>query len=71
MKKIHRAALIAPTGAVSARCFRRPRAIRLSQASWTIRDEAVTCKRCLEIARTYCPPPDDPDDPDPEEYPIK
>ena len=70
-KKVHRAGLVDPSGNVSARCFRHPRAILLSQASWTIRDDLVTCKKCLEIARTYCPPSDDPDDTESEEYPIK
>ena len=37
------------TGAVSALCFKKPRAIDLKIASWTIRDEAVTCKQCLRI----------------------
>lgn len=46
-KVYHRASKIAPNGDVSALCFARPRAIDLSKALWTIRDEAVTCPKCL------------------------
>ena len=46
-KIIHRAGLTNEKGQVSARCFKRPRPINLEIASWTIRDEAVTCKKCL------------------------
>lgn len=45
----HRAKGIREDGAVSALCFKIPRAINLKAASWTIRDEAVTCPLCLEI----------------------
>jgi hypothetical protein len=45
-KKYHRAALWGPGGRVSALCFKRPRAINLEHALWTICDEAVTCKAC-------------------------
>jgi hypothetical protein len=49
MAKIyHKANKIRPDGAVSALCFKMPRAIDLSKASWTNRKEAVTCKKCLE-----------------------
>jgi hypothetical protein len=34
---------------VSALCFKRPRAIDLRVATWTNRDEAVTCPKCLAI----------------------
>ncbi len=47
MKPIHRGALINQRGGVSALCFVRPRAINLKSATWTNRDEAVTCKKCL------------------------
>lgn len=47
-KPYHRAALINGHGKVSALCFKEPRAIDLGRASWTIRDDAVTCKRCLK-----------------------
>jgi hypothetical protein len=46
---IHRAAKINEQGGVSARCFKRPRAIDLRRASWTIRDEAVTCPKCAAL----------------------
>lgn len=45
-KLYHRASLINGHGHVSALCFKEPRAIVLSRASWTMRDEAVTCKKC-------------------------
>lgn len=47
-KLIHRASLINGHGRVSALCFNEPRAIDLVRATWTNRDEAVTCKRCLQ-----------------------
>lgn len=45
-KTYHRAALVAADGSMSALCFKVPHAIDLRRASWTIRDEAVTCPRC-------------------------
>lgn len=47
-KIYHRAYLMSAQG-VSALCFRRPRSIDLRRATWTNRDEAVTCKKCLAI----------------------
>lgn len=47
-KLIHRAKYVNPNGGVSALCFEKPRSIDLGRASWTNRDEAVTCKKCLE-----------------------
>lgn len=46
-KPVHRAKLIGEGGCVSPLCAPRPRAINLRRATWTLRDEAVTCKRCL------------------------
>lgn len=46
-KKYHKAALFRQDGSVSALCFRRPRAIDLRYALWTIDDNAVTCGECL------------------------
>lgn len=48
-KVYHRAALIHPNGSVSALCFKTPHAIDLSKATWTNRDEAVTCPKCLRL----------------------
>lgn len=48
-KPIHRAKLISPDGRVSPLCAAKPRAINLKRASWSNRDEAVTCPRCLKI----------------------
>lgn len=50
-KPIHRAKLITGDGRVSPLCAKRPRAIDLARASWTNRDEAVTCPRCLDVLR--------------------
>jgi hypothetical protein len=47
-KPYHRAHLMSERG-VSALCFGRPRVIDLSKACWTIRDEAVTCKKCKRV----------------------
>ena len=52
MKTIHFADLVNPNGGVSALCFERPRSISLSQASWTLRSEAVTCRKCLRLMET-------------------
>jgi hypothetical protein len=49
VRKVHRADKVAENGGVSALCFKRPRAIDLSRASWTIRPEAVTCPRCKKL----------------------
>ncbi len=48
-KKYHMAELVRDGGKVSALCFKRPRAIDLDVALWTIRTEAVTCEKCLRI----------------------
>lgn len=45
-RKYHFACNVNEDGDVAALCFRRPRAINLRVASWTIRTEAVTCPRC-------------------------
>jgi hypothetical protein len=42
----HFAALIGPTGAVSAACFKKPHAINLKRESWSNRPGAVTCAGC-------------------------
>jgi hypothetical protein len=46
-KVIHRAGLIDRMGNVSAKCFKRPKAIDLSVSSWTLLDHKVTCLKCL------------------------
>ena len=52
----HRAGLMRDDGAVSALCFKTPHAINLKRATWTNRDEAVTCQKCLAvIARKVSP----------------
>ena len=43
---VHRATLMRADGAASAMCFARPKPIDLSKATWTNRDEAVTCPKC-------------------------
>lgn len=47
-KTYHFAAKMSAEGDVSALCFKVPRAIDLTRASWTVRAEAVTCKKCKE-----------------------
>lgn len=47
MRRVHKAKLVRSDGRVSALCFRRPRPIDLSRASWTLRWSAVTCPACL------------------------
>jgi hypothetical protein len=46
-KPYHMAALVNPEGGVSSLCAARPRALNLKRETWTIRWEAVTCKKCL------------------------
>jgi hypothetical protein len=48
-KIVHKADRVSISGAVSALCFKKPRAINLKLASWTNRDEAVTCKACKKV----------------------
>lgn len=47
MKTVHKAHLVSEKGDVSPLCAPEPRAIDLKRATWTIRWEAVTCKKCL------------------------
>lgn len=46
-KIVHRAKSVREDGSVSAVCFRSPRAIDMSRASWSTTWDAVTCKPCL------------------------
>lgn len=46
---IHRGDKIRADGAVSALCFSSPRAIDLGRATWTNRDDAVTCPKCRRL----------------------
>lgn len=48
-KLYHRAAKIDQRGNVSALCFASPRPIDLARATWTNRDEAVTCPKCRAL----------------------
>ena len=52
-KRIHKAAQVNPSGQVSALCYKTPRAINLRRESWTLLDDAVTCKRCRAILKTH------------------
>ena len=45
----HKADKVRPDGAVSALCFKTPRPINLARALWVLRDEDVTCSKCLKI----------------------
>jgi hypothetical protein len=51
-KVIHRASLVNKKGDVSSLCYKHPRAINLKQASWTNRDDAVTCPKCITLLAT-------------------
>ena len=46
-KPVHRATLIRSDGKVSPLCAKRPRVLNLARETWTNRDAAVTCRRCL------------------------
>lgn len=48
-KIVHKADRVSISGRVSALCFKKPRAINLKLASWTNRDDAVTCKACKTV----------------------
>lgn len=48
-KIYHKFDKVSAFGAVSALCFPIPRSIDLKKELWTIRDEAVTCPKCLKI----------------------
>ncbi len=52
---MHKAKHIGPQGQVSPLCAPKPRALDLKRAGWTIRPEAVTCKKCLAIMATTEP----------------
>ncbi len=51
-KVTHMAASVRDDGAVSALCFNGQRPIDLTKATWTIREEAVTCPRCRKAMET-------------------
>lgn len=42
----HKAAQVDMNGRVSALCFMAVRPINMKRATWTLRDEAVTCPKC-------------------------
>jgi hypothetical protein len=47
-KIVHKAGKINENGHVSALCFRKPRPIDLTRASWTLVDKFVTCGHCKQ-----------------------
>ena len=47
---VHLAQGVRDDGAVSAACFKSPRAIDMRRASWVLRPEAVTCPKCKAVA---------------------
>lgn len=49
MKIIHYASKISTDGRISALCFKKPRAIALGKATWTLGRASVTCKKCLLV----------------------
>ena len=48
---------VSQAGAVSALCFRQPRAINMRSATWTSDPQAVSCPKCLAILATKKPEP--------------
>ena len=50
-KVYHFAALASRLGGVSALCFKKPRAINLKIASWTMRPESTTCSKCRKMLK--------------------
>ena len=51
-RPVHRAAKINGDGNVSPLCAKTPRAINLRMATWTLRDDAVTCPRCAALIKS-------------------
>jgi hypothetical protein len=49
IKIVHRAKHIRQDGAVSPLCAATPRVLNLRIASWTMRDDAVTCSKCKKL----------------------
>lgn len=47
----HRAKIISPNGEVFPLCDKAHKIIDLSKESWTLRDNEVTCKKCLDILK--------------------
>lgn len=47
IKPYHMFNLVSDKGDVSPLCAKRPRKINLKKELWTLKSEAVTCKRCL------------------------
>ena len=48
-RPVHLAKKIRPDGAVSPQRAKTPRALNLKVATWTLREEAVTCRKCLDL----------------------
>lgn len=48
-RTVHKAKKIRFDGAASALCFTKPRAIDMKRATWVMHDDAVTCKKCLQL----------------------
>lgn len=51
----HRAKLVTKDGNVSPLCAETPKALDLRKEKWTIRDDAVTCVKCLQKLATAKP----------------
>lgn len=48
-RTVHMMALMADNGDVSPVCAETPRPINLNKATWTVRWDAVTCRKCLKL----------------------
>jgi hypothetical protein len=54
-KVYHKAALIGADGSISPLCAKKPRALNLRLELWTLRWEAVTCRKCLSLRDPLTP----------------
>lgn len=48
-RTVHLGTHVNAAGGVKALCYGVPRSIDLTRATWTNRQEAVTCPKCLRI----------------------
>lgn len=48
MKIVHKAKLVSDKGDVSPLCAKKPRKVNMNKENWTLRNEAVTCPKCLK-----------------------
>jgi hypothetical protein len=49
-KIVHLAKLISNKGDISPACAKKPRKLNLKLSKWSLRKNAVTCTKCLNIS---------------------